>query len=160
MIRVHFGNDLILIYKKIENCIGEICKFLIPIKQEYYKGNGSKIAICTLSSIKLSTEISNDTRLMNNVVIVGRLLSENKGIDNIIKYCIANKELGHLVLCGKDGYGHRDGDSIMHYRRMESQENVKSSNQKALVLIWFRPSRMWRLLEVVLLFITYSRRWI
>jgi tetrahydromethanopterin S-methyltransferase subunit A len=160
MIRVHFGNDLILIYKKIENCIGEICKFLIPIKQEYYKGNGSKIAICTLSSIKLLTEISNDTRLMNNVAIVGRLLSENKGIDKIIKYCIANKELRHLVVCGKDGYGHRAGDSIIALRRMESQENVKSSNQKALVLIWFRPSRMWRLLEVVLLFITYSRRWI
>lgn len=50
---------------------------------------------------------------MNNVAIVGRLLSENKGIDKIIKYCIANKELRHLVVCGKDGYGHRGGDSII-----------------------------------------------
>lgn len=112
-IRVQLGKDLILIYKKIENCIGEICKFLIPIKQEYYKGDGSKIAICTLSSIKLLTEISNDNRLMNNVAIVGRLLSENKGIDKIINYCIADKEIVHLVVCGKDGHGHRAGDSII-----------------------------------------------
>ena len=50
---------------------------------------------------------------MNNVAIVGRLLSENKGIDKIINYCIANKELVHLVVCGKDGHGHRPGDSII-----------------------------------------------
>jgi tetrahydromethanopterin S-methyltransferase subunit A len=76
-------------------------------------GNGSKIAICTLSSIKLLTEISSDIWLMNNVAIVGRLLSENKGIDKIIKYCIENKELVHLVICGIDGHGHRAGDSII-----------------------------------------------
>ena len=102
-----------MIYKKIENCIGDICKFLIPIKQEYYNGNGRKIAICTLSSIKLLAEISNDIELMNNVVLVGRLLSENKGIDKIIKYCITNKELEHLVVCGKDAHGHIAGHSII-----------------------------------------------
>lgn len=50
---------------------------------------------------------------MNNIAIVGRLLSENKGIDKIIKYCIANKELVHLVVCGKDVHGHIAGDSII-----------------------------------------------
>ena len=50
---------------------------------------------------------------MNNIAIVGRLLSENKGIDKIIEYCIANKELVHLVVCGKDVYGHIAGDSII-----------------------------------------------
>ena len=68
----------------MENCIGEICKYLLPIKQEHFVGKGSRIAICTLSSIRLLTEISNDTKLMNNLAIVGRLLSENKGIDDII----------------------------------------------------------------------------
>ncbi len=105
--------DLFLIYKQIENCIGEICKYLIPIKHEYYLGNGSRFAICTLSSIKLVTEISNDTKLMNKVAIVGRLLSENKGIDKIIKYCLTNKELVHLIVCGKDGRGHRPGNSLI-----------------------------------------------
>ena len=102
-----------MIYRKIEDCIGEICRFVIPIKHEYYLGKGRRIAICTLSSVKLLQEISNDTNLMNKVAIVGRLLSENRGIDNIIKYCIANQELIHLIVCGKDGNGHKAGHSLM-----------------------------------------------
>jgi tetrahydromethanopterin S-methyltransferase subunit A len=102
-----------LVYKEIENCIGQICKYLIPIKHEYYLGNGSRIAICTLSSIKLLIEISNDTKLMNKVALVGRLLSENKGIDKIINYCLTNTELSHLIVCGKDGRGHRAGQSLI-----------------------------------------------
>jgi len=102
-----------MIYKKIENSIGELCKYLIPIKHEYYLGRGSRVAICTLSSIKLLIEISNDTKVMNNVAIVGRLLSENKGIDKIIKYCLTNEELVHLIVCGKDARGHRAGDALI-----------------------------------------------
>jgi len=102
-----------MIYKKIEKSIGELCKYLIPIKHEYYIGNGKEIAICTLSSIKLLLEISNDTKLMRKVAIVGRLFSENKGIDKIIRYCLSNKELTHLVVCGKDGRGHRAGDALI-----------------------------------------------
>jgi tetrahydromethanopterin S-methyltransferase subunit A len=103
----------ILVYKKIENCIGEICKYLLPIKHEHYVGNGSRIAICTLSSIRLLADISNDTKLMNNLAMVGRLLSENIGIDQIINFCIVSKELEHLVLCGKDSRGHRAGESLI-----------------------------------------------
>lgn len=104
---------MIVIYEKMENFIGEICKYLLPIKHEHFVGKGSRIAICTLSSIRLLTEISNDTKLMNNLAIVGRLLSENKGIDDIINYCIVHKELEHLVICGKDSRGHRAGDSLI-----------------------------------------------
>lgn len=104
---------MIVIYEKMENFIGEICKYLLPIKHEHFVGKGSRIAICTLSSIRLLTEISNDTKLMNNLAIVGRLLSENKGIDDIINYCIVHKELEHLIICGKDSRGHRAGDSLI-----------------------------------------------
>lgn len=104
---------MIVIYEKMENCIGEICKYLLPIKHEHFVGKGSRIAICTLSSIRLLTEISNDTKLMNNLAIVGRLLSENKGIEDIINYCIVHKELEHLIICGKDSRGHRAGDSLI-----------------------------------------------
>ena len=88
-------------------------KFLIPIKHNYYIGNGDKIAICTLSSIKLLLAISNDTKLMNNIAIVGRLFSENKGIDRIIQYCLANRHLAHLVVCGTEVSGHLAGDSLI-----------------------------------------------
>jgi tetrahydromethanopterin S-methyltransferase subunit A len=50
---------------------------------------------------------------MYNLAIVGRLLSENIGIDEIVNFCIVNKEIEHLVLCGKDTRGHRAGESII-----------------------------------------------
>ena len=101
----------------MENCIGEICKYLFPIKHERYIGNGSTIGICTLSSIKLLKEISNDTKLMNELAIVGRLLSENKGIDEMINFYIGNKQLKHLVICGRDSHGHRAGESLIALSR-------------------------------------------
>ena len=70
--------------------IGELCKFLLPIPDEYFYGNSnSSIAICTLSSIDLLKKFSNSD-ILNNFYIVGRLLSENKGIDSIIEYVNKN----------------------------------------------------------------------
>lgn len=102
-----------MIYERIENYVGEICRLLLPIKHERYIGNGIEIAICVLSSIGLLGKILNDTKLMNEMAIVGRLLSENKGIDEIIKYGIVNKHLKHLIMCGKDSRGHRAGESLI-----------------------------------------------
>lgn len=39
--------------KKLGNAAGKLCEVLIPIKHEYYIGEGNSIAICTLSSIDL-----------------------------------------------------------------------------------------------------------
>jgi hypothetical protein len=79
--------------------------------------------------------ISNDAKLMNKVAIVGRLLSENKGIDKIIKYCLTNRELAHLIVCGKDGRGLELAIHYLYYPRKELQSKVKSSCQKAPILI-------------------------
>ena len=49
------------------NLIGEICKVVLPINEEFYYGNpNSSIAICTLSSLDLLKKISSSD-LMNNV---------------------------------------------------------------------------------------------
>ena len=65
--------------------IGELCKVILPINEEYYLGNPtSSIAVCTLSSINLLKKFAN-SEILNKISIAGRLLSENKGIDSIIK---------------------------------------------------------------------------
>ena len=95
------------------NLIGEICKTLIPIPEEVYFGNHeSSISICTLSSINLLKKIS-DSNLMNKVAVVGRLLSENKGIDSIIKNVISNENIKIIILCGKEVSGHKAGTSLL-----------------------------------------------
>jgi len=70
---------------KLSEMIGKICEVLLPIPEEFYVGNlNSSICLCTLSSIQLLKEFKN-SKIIDNFAIVGRLFSENKGIDSIIK---------------------------------------------------------------------------
>ena len=97
----------------IEEIAGEICKILLPVEDKLYFGNSnSNLVICTLSSMKLLKEISNSS-LMNKVYVVGRLLSENKGIDLLVRHIISNEQIDTLILCGEDTVGHRPGHSIL-----------------------------------------------
>ena len=98
----------------IENLAGEICKIILPINEEVFFGNPrSSLAICTLSSIDLLKEILN-SNLLSKVALVGRLFSENKGIDSLVRYVISNKNLETILLCGKDTPGHRPGHSLLN----------------------------------------------
>ena len=99
---------------KLGNIAGEICKVLFPIDGEVFFGNSnSSIAVCILSSMNLLKEIA-DSTLMSKIVVVGRLLSENKGIDSLVKYVISNKNIKTIFICGKDTSGHRPGDSLLN----------------------------------------------
>ena len=108
---------------KMENIFGEICKVLIPIPEEVYFGNQkSPITICTLSSMKLLKNISK-SNLMNHIAAAGRLLSENKGIDSMIRYVISNNNIKTIILCGKEVWGHRAGHSLLALHRNGIDEN-------------------------------------
>ena len=94
------------------NMIGELCKVVLPIPEESYLGNpDSIIAVCTLSSLDLLKEMSNSD-LLSNVSIIGRLLSENKGIDAIIRHVNQNKKIKTIIVCGKEVWGHKAGHSL------------------------------------------------
>jgi tetrahydromethanopterin S-methyltransferase subunit A len=97
----------------IEDIVGQICKIILPINEDVFFGNStSSIAICTLSSIKLLKEISNSS-LMSQIALVGRLLSENKGIDSLVKHVISKKNIKTILICGKDTTGHKSGHSLL-----------------------------------------------
>lgn len=101
-----------LVIKKLEDGAGKLCKVLLPIKHEYYLGSGRASAICTLSSLDLLETISRSS-VMNRVLIAGRLLSENKGIDTIIGFAMKHSELSRIILCGKEVNGHRAGQALL-----------------------------------------------
>ena len=108
---------------KMGNIVGEICKVIIPIPEEVYFGNQeSSITICTLSSMKLLKKIST-SNLMNHIAVAGRLLSENKGIDSMIRYVISNDNIKTIVICGKEVWGHRAGHSLLALHRNGVDEN-------------------------------------
>ncbi len=104
------------IRKKLEDGAGILCKALLPIKQEYYFGSGKFDAICTLSSTDLLESISTSS-LMEKVLIAGRLLSENKGIDAIINFAMNRPELRRIIACGKEVKGHRAGQALIALAR-------------------------------------------
>jgi tetrahydromethanopterin S-methyltransferase subunit A len=96
-----------------ENVVGKLCENIIPIRHEYCIGRkGKSIAICTLASMKLLEDICKSD-LMGRVLIVGRLLSENRGIDTIVKFTLSNQELRHIIVCGKEVKGHQAGQALL-----------------------------------------------
>ncbi len=115
----------------IGEAIGELCKVILPINEEFYLGNpDSKIAICTLSSIDLLKNIAN-SEMLNKISIVGRLLSENKGIDSIIKYVNKNHKVNTIIVCGKDVWGHKSGHSLFQLHKHGIDQNNRIINSSS-----------------------------
>lgn len=100
------------IRKKFDDAAGKVCEAILPIKHEYYIGRGKELAICTLSSTDLLEEISKSD-IMGKVAIAGRLLSENKGIDAMVKFTLEHPGLRRIIVCGKEVKGHRAGQALL-----------------------------------------------
>lgn len=110
--------------------IGELCKILLPIPEEFYIGNsGSSLAICTLSNIDLLRKFSKPEWL-DRLSIVGRLLSENKGIDSMVKYVNNNRKITTIIVCGKEVWGHKAGQSLfsLYENGMNENNRIIGSN--------------------------------
>jgi tetrahydromethanopterin S-methyltransferase subunit A len=103
--------------KKLENIAGIICEVLVPIRHEYYIGGGEAVAVCTLSSMQLLQTIARTKDMMNKILIVGRLLSENKGIDTMIKFTLNHQKLRYIIVCGNDVKGHQSGQALLSLHR-------------------------------------------
>jgi len=52
--------------------------------------------------------------LFSNIAIVGRITTENLGVEHLVKNIIANPYLRHLVLWGEDVAGHLPGDALLN----------------------------------------------
>jgi len=113
----------------LSETIGELCKIILPIPEESYRGNlNSSIAVCTLSSIDLLKKFVN-SEILNYISIVGRLLSENKGIDLIIKHVNENQKITTIIVCGKEVSGHKAGHSLfqLHKNGVDKKNRIINS---------------------------------
>jgi tetrahydromethanopterin S-methyltransferase subunit A len=85
---------------KLGNIVGELCKAILPITEESYKGNPDcTIAICTLSSLDLLKKIANSDILQ-------------RVSDEIILHVNKNKKIKTIIVCGKEVWGHKAGHSL------------------------------------------------
>jgi tetrahydromethanopterin S-methyltransferase subunit A len=115
---------------QLENAAGIVCKVIYPISITSFNGSGTEVAVCTLSSMNLLKKISRDA-IMNNLLIVGRLFSENKGIDQLIEFCTKHPSLRYLILCGKDTNGHYPADALINLIHFGLDENKKIIGTRA-----------------------------
>ncbi|MFQ5920500.1 MAG: tetrahydromethanopterin S-methyltransferase subunit A [Nitrososphaerales archaeon] len=93
---------------------GKVCEVLLPVKHDIFLGSErSSVAVCTLSSIDLLGEISRSKPLMKQIALAGRLFSENKGIEKLIRRVLEHRELRYIVLCGSDTKAHLPGQSLL-----------------------------------------------
>ncbi len=100
------------IRKKLGDIAGRVCEALLPIRQEYFLGRGDRVAICTLSSMDLLSRISS-SQIMESVAIAGRLLSENRGIDEMISFTLKHPKLERIIICGREVKGHTAGQALL-----------------------------------------------
>lgn len=122
------------------NIAGEICKIILPINDEIFFGDSkSTLALCTLSSMQLLKEISSSV-LMTKISVAGRLLSENKGIDSLVRHVISNKNIKTIIICGEDTAGHRPGHSLLYLYRNGIDNNgriIGSSSPDPIVTLTY-----------------------
>ncbi|RNJ77953.1 MAG: tetrahydromethanopterin S-methyltransferase subunit A [Nitrosopumilus sp. H8] len=110
--------------------LGEICAAVLPVPEKLYHGNqGSHVAVCTLSSMKLLGMIG-CSKIMDNVCVAGRLLSENKGIDSIIEY-VSTGRINTIVVCGMDVMGHRAGHSLFKLYKNGTDEDGRIAGSES-----------------------------
>lgn len=119
----------------LQTAAGKICEFVLPIRLSYAMGNGEIIAICTLSDMSLLKEIVSRNDIMRKLFLVGRLLSENRGIDNILETVHNHPRLRYLILCGRDGKGHLPGQALISLYNYGTREDgyivgARGSNPK------------------------------
>jgi tetrahydromethanopterin S-methyltransferase subunit A len=97
----------------LQTIAGKICEFVFPIRLTYEMGNGKTLAICTLSDMSFLREIISSKDIMQKIFLVGRLFSENRGIDQILETIHKYPQIRYLILCGRDVQGHLPGQALI-----------------------------------------------
>jgi tetrahydromethanopterin S-methyltransferase subunit A len=79
-----------------------------PVVEGRYKvGNPkSPVAVCTMASVNLELP-------MDKIAISGKTVTENLGIEKIIKNIVSNPNIRFLILCGNISKGHWVGQAII-----------------------------------------------
>lgn len=101
-----------------------------PIPGRYYVGNKNAcIAICTLASIDLPEKL-NEPKYLEKIAIVGKTVTENVGIEKLVKNVVSNPNIRFLILCGMESRGHYVGQAIISLANNGIDENGKIIDAK------------------------------
>ncbi len=106
-----------------------------PVVGEYFVLDAAApVAVSTLASVELAEALAQ--RRPAGLALAGKTETENIGIDKIIKNCISNPALRHLLVCGRDSAGHQTGQTLLALARngIDASGRVVGSPGKRPVL--------------------------
>ena len=93
--------------------MGRACEVLLPIRVDFVMGNpDSHRAVCTLSSIELLKRLAEPPD-RDKFARIGRLVTENRGVEKMIDYLDGHHNIRCLILCGRDSRGHLPGQALI-----------------------------------------------
>lgn len=92
-----------------------------PVEEGRYKvGNSqSPVAICTEATV---SGIEADPF---KVAIVGKCVTENVGVEKIVKNIVSNPNIRFLILCGKKSVGHDVGQTLISLKENGVDEKMR-----------------------------------
>jgi len=78
-----------------------------PVSEGRYRvGNAeSPIAVCTMASVDMELP-------MDKIAIAGKCVTENLGVEKIIKNTVSNPKIRYIIFSGKESQGHFVGQSV------------------------------------------------
>ncbi len=97
-----------------------------PVPGEYFAccdGPMCPVAVATLGSIDLAETLARIRP--KELCIVGKIETENIGIDKIIKNTVSNPTIRYLLLAGKDPVGHWPGKTLLALKQNGVDEKMK-----------------------------------
>lgn len=97
-----------------------------PVPGEYFAccdGPTCPVAVATLGSVDLAEKLARIRP--KELCIVGKVETENIGIDKIIKNTVSNPTIRYLLLAGKDPAGHLPGKTLLALKQNGIDEKMK-----------------------------------
>ncbi len=78
-----------------------------PVAEGRYKTGNPKspVAVCTMASVDMELP-------MDKIAIMGKCVTENLGIEKIIRNSITNPSIRYILFCGKESQGHFVGQAV------------------------------------------------
>jgi tetrahydromethanopterin S-methyltransferase subunit A len=77
-----------------------------PVEGRYTVGNReSPVAVCTMSSVDMRFP-------MERIAIAGKCVTENLGIEKMVKNIVSNPNIRCLIVCGRESMGHFVDDAL------------------------------------------------
>ena len=92
-----------------------------PVEEGRYKiGNlESPVAVCTEATVE-GININ-----LSKVAIIGKCVTENIGIEKVVKNIVSNPNIRFLILCGKKSSGHDVGQTIIALKENGVDKQMK-----------------------------------